>query len=232
MRKYIITGAIFAVVAFLCGAFIIKNAQIVNYDNYDLNTILPGDEANGNIADHVKGNPDAPVLLFEYADYQCPGCATLNPRLNTLLDEYGDKLGVVYRSYLLSYHQNGTAAASAAEAAAMQGYWKEYADLLFSNQNSWGYASGDERTEYFEKYFTQVAGDKGDMEKFRKDMASSEVSKKIKFDIGAGNVVGIDSTPTLMLNGEKINVAGHSTTDDFLNFMRETIDAELEKKEK
>ena len=117
MRKYAVAGVIVAVVAILVGAFALKSSQNVDYKSYDLNTIISGNNDNGNIADHVKGNPDAPVLLYEYADYQCPGCATLNPRLNTLLDEYGDKLGVVYRNYLLSYHPNGTA-------AALQGHWK------------------------------------------------------------------------------------------------------------
>lgn len=229
MKKYAVVGVVFAVLV-IFGLAISKTSRNVNYDDYNLGTVLSGTTDNGNIADHVKGNPDAPVLLYEYADYQCPGCATLNPRLNTLLEEYGDQLGVVYRNYLLSYHQNGTAAASAAEAAALQGYWKEYADLLFANQNSWGYASADERNGVFEEYFVQVAGDQADLDKFRADMTSAEVSKKIKFDMGAGNYVGVDSTPTLMLNGEKLDVSGHSKVEDFLKFMRETIDAELEKK--
>ena len=231
MKKYTVAGVVVAVIIIICGAFFFKNSQNVNYDDYDLNTILVGTADNGNIADHVKGSATAPVILYEYADYQCPGCATLNPRLNTLLEEYGDKLGVVYRNYLLSYHQNGTAAASAAEAAALQGYWKEYADLLFANQNTWGYSSAEERNGVFEEYFTQVAGDAGDLERFRRDMGSAEVSKKIKFDIGAGNHIEVNSTPTLILNGEKLDFSGHSKTEDFLQFMRETIDAELAKKE-
>ena len=73
-------------------------------------TIHEASEKNGNIGDHVKGSSDAPILIFEYADYQCPGCASINPKVNEALAAVGDKVAVVYRSFILSYHQNGDAA--------------------------------------------------------------------------------------------------------------------------
>ena len=117
----------------------------------------------------MKGSEDAPVVIFEYADYQCPGCASMNPRVNKIIEELDGKLALVYRSYLLSYHQNGTAAASAAEAAGLQGYWKPYTDKLFSEQSEWGYATVSKRGEFFEKYFEEVTEGKGDMEQFKRD---------------------------------------------------------------
>ena len=112
------TGALISMVVV---ALNYKKENEVDYSKYNFNEIIEGTEDNGNISDHIKGDANAPVKLFEYADYQCPGCATTNPRLNKLVEEYDGKLAVVYRNFLLSYHQNGTAAASAAEAAALQG---------------------------------------------------------------------------------------------------------------
>ena len=97
------------------------NNKATDFSSYDFNSVIEANKDNGNIGDHVKGSADAPVLIFEYADYQCSGCASANPKVNQAIKELDGKLGVVYRSFILSYHNNGTAAASAAEAAGLQG---------------------------------------------------------------------------------------------------------------
>lgn len=186
-------------------AIIDGNSKATNFEAYDFNSIIEPSVDNGYIGDHVKGDKNAPVVIFEYADFQCPGCSGINPRVNAAIEKLDGKLAVVYRNYLLSYHQNGTAAASAAEAAGLQGYWKEYGDILFSEQAEWEYASASERTMYFEKYFEKVTGGNGDLVKFREDMASSEVSKKISFDMGIGKRVDIYGTPAFYIDGQWIN---------------------------
>lgn len=191
------------------------NNKATNYDDYDFYSIIAPDEHNGNIGDHVKGNKDAKILLFEYADFQCPGCAGMNPRVNQLVEESDGKVAVVYRNHLLSYHQNGTAAASAAEAAGLQGYWKEYADKLFSSQDEWFYASGSERTNLFNKYFEEATDGKGDLVKFTEDVSSQPVSKKISFDMGIGKRIEIPATPAFFIDGQYIdwsNKEGSSIT--------------------
>jgi len=209
-------------------SLVAKKSEAIDYDKYDFANYIEGTEDNGYIADHVKGDIEkAKVVIVEYADYQCPGCATSNPRINKLVEEYDGDLAVIYRNYLLSYHQNGTAAASAAEAAALQGYWKDYADSLFSNQSTWEYASADERTDLFVDMFTEVTNGEGDVDKFKEDMGSDAVSKKISFDMGIGNRIEISGTPSFYLNGEKIDMTNVSTEDDFLEMMRELIDKNL-----
>lgn len=218
-----------AIIGGIIAAVINKKAQEIDFTKYDANTIIGANEDNGNIADHVKGNADAPVVIFEYADYQCSGCASANPRVNKLVAEYDGKLAVVYRDFLLSYHQNGTAAASAAEAAGLQGYWKEYADKLFANQSVWANASGDTRTEMFADLFESVTNGQGDREKFISDMGSAEVKKKIAFDTGISAKLDIPGTPAFFLDGERIDFSGAKNEEDFLNLMREKIDAKLGK---
>ena len=202
----IIVG-ILIIAAIAIGTFIVIDGsnKVTNYDDYNFNSFIEPDENNGNIGDHIKGSEKALVYIFEYADFQCPGCASMNPRVNQAVEESNGKLAVIYRSYLLSYHQNATAAASAAEAAGLQGYWKEYADLLFKNQAEWEYASGSERTALFEKYFTEASNTKGNMEQFRKDISSDRVSKKIKFDMGIGKRIEIPGTPAFFVDGQRID---------------------------
>ena len=181
------------------------NNKATDFNSYDFYSVIEANKDNGNIGDHVKGDADAPVLIFEYADYQCPGCASINPKINKAIEELDGKMAVVYRSYLLSYHQNGTAAASASEAAGLQGYWKEYANKLFEEQAEWEYASASERTAYFNKYFEEVTGGEGDLEKFNSDLASENVSKKISFDMGIGKRIDIQGTPAFYVDGQWIN---------------------------
>ena len=213
MKKYkgfSVAGAIgiIAVVAFLiiAGFLVIDgNNKATNYNDYDFYSVIEPDEHNGYIGDNVKGDPQAPVLIFEYADFQCPGCASINPRVNSAIEKAGGKLAIVYRNFILSYHQNGTAAASAAQAAGLQGYYRAYADKLFSEQAEWEYASASERTALFQKYFTEVSNGEGDLEKFNSDLASENVSKKISFDMGIAKRVDIASTPAFYIDGQLID---------------------------
>ena len=213
MKKYkgfSVAGAIgiIAVVAFLiiAGFLVIDgNNKATNYNDYDFYSVIEPDEHNGYIGDNVKGDPQAPVLIFEYADFQCPGCASINPRVNSAIEKADGKLAIVYRNFILSYHQNGTAAASAAQAAGLQGYYRAYADKLFSEQAEWEYASASERTALFQKYFTEVSNGEGDLEKFNSDLSSENVSKKISFDMGIAKRVDIASTPAFYIDDQLID---------------------------
>lgn len=209
-KGFSVAGAIIgvAVVAFIAVASYIVidgSNKATDYNKYDFTKVIAADSHNGNIGDHVKGNKDAKVVVVEYADFQCSYCALMNPRINAIVEELGDKVAVVYRNFLLSYHQNGTAAASAAEAAGLQGYWKEYADQLFNNQAEWQYTSGSERTALFNRYFEKASDGKGDLDKFNKDISSDAVSKKISFDMGIGQRVDISGTPSFYFDGQKFD---------------------------
>ncbi|MBR3236738.1 thioredoxin domain-containing protein [Candidatus Saccharibacteria bacterium] len=249
MKGFSLIGTIIgvAVVALIAVAafFIIDgNNKATNYNDYDFYSIIEPTKDNGFIGDHVKGSSDAPVLIFEYADYQCPGCASVNPRVNKMIKELDGKIALVYRNFLLSYHKNGTAAASAVEAAGLQGYWKPYADLMFERQTEWEDLSSSARTDMFVEYFNNITDGKGDVEKFKQDMESDEVSKKISFDMGIAKRVNVEATPAFYVDGQFIdwNNAGSvevngktvswdsaRTGDDFIKLFEEIADAKMGK---
>ena len=239
----IIAVAVVALIAVAAFFVIDGNNNATDYSNYDFNSIIAADKHTGNIADHVKGDPNAPVIIFEYADFQCPGCASVNPKVNKAIEELDGKLAIVYRNHLLAYHKNGTAAASAAEAAGLQGYWKPYADKLFASQAEWQYATGSERTALFEKYFNDVTKGQGDLEKFRKDVSSEDVSQKISFDMGIGRRIDIEATPAffidgklirwseageITINGKNINWDKGQSGDDFVKLLKDIVEAKTE----
>lgn len=202
------------------------NSSKIDYSQYDTASVIAPDENNGNIGDLVDGDPDAPVKIYEYGDYQCDACAPMNPYINELIEEYDGKVAAVFRANIMSYHQNGTAAAAAANAAHLQGYWKEYKDILYSNQNDWFYSDATTRQPQFEEYFMTVSDGKGDLEKFRSDMISNEVQKKIDFDAKISEKVGIDFTPTFYVEGQFVDQR-HKTKDEFMAEMRKVIDEKL-----
>ena len=145
---------------------------------------------------HTQGDPQAPVKIVEFADFQCPACATAYPIVKNVLSQNQNKVYFVFRHYPLSSHKNAKVAARAAEAAANQDkFWQMY-DLLFENQKDWAEAS--DAKDKFEEYAEKIGLD---LQKYNEDLAS--VDKAIEQDYADGNKVGVNSTPTFFINGQK-----------------------------
>ena len=170
------------------------------------NTILPAEERNGEIGDHVFGNKDAKVLLVEYGDFQCnPGCRMFHENFEPIMrsEEYKDKIAFVYRHFPITQsHPHAIAAASAAEAAGKQDKFWDMWNVLFVNQSEWSAASVSERSSYFEEYARNIGLD---IDQFKIDAASDAVSKKISFDRALASAAGVTGTPTVYLNGTQIS---------------------------
>ena len=204
-----------------------SSSNAVDLSDYNSASVIAPSDSNGQIGDHVRGNADSPVVVVEYADFQCPGCSTTHPQITTLYEEYGDRVAFVFRHFPLSGHQNARAASSAAEAAGLQGYFFEMADALYANQSVWSYATGAERTGIFADLFQQVVPT-ADLNKFKADMASPQISKKISFDYDLGiKKDKVTGTPSLFVNGEYVDFSKASTSTGLLALMHERIDAAL-----
>lgn len=156
----------------------------------------------GAIGDHVYGSTAGKVTLIEFADFQCPGCESAYPTLKEIKEKYKDNLSFVFRNLpLTTIHPNALAAATAAEAAGRQDKFFEYHDLLYANQGAWKDAAVGDRTKTYESYAKKLGLD---VEKFKSDLSSSEVTAKINRDRSTAGKLGVSSTPTLLLNGQKI----------------------------
>lgn len=160
----------------------------------------PASEENGNIADHTLGNPEAKVTIVEYADFQCPGCASAAPVMKELANKYDQEVFFILRNYPLSAgHANARAAAAAAEAAGLQDkYWQMH-DILFANQNEWKDLSPAGRTDTFTRYAREIDLD---LAKFTEDIESSRVSEKINYDLALGRKVNVQGTPAIYVNDD------------------------------
>ncbi len=86
--------------------------------------------------DHVQGNPDAPIELVEYGDFECPFCGQAYDSVKAVQAALGDDLRFVFRNFPLAQaHPHALAAAQAAEAAGLQGRFWEMHDVLFEHQD-------------------------------------------------------------------------------------------------
>lgn len=156
------------------------------------------------IADHVRGTDVQKVTLIEYGDFQCPGCGKMYPTVHDITDQYKDKLTFIFRNMpLTQIHPNALAAATAAEAAGKQGKFFDMHDLLYQTQASWQSASVSERGQIFENYASQLGLN---VDQFKKDLTSQDISDKINRDIATGkNTFKANATPTFVLNGQKVD---------------------------
>ena len=183
--------------------------------------ILDAEDRNGSIADHTIGNKDAKVILVEYGDYQCPGCATAAPKAKAVAQKYEDDVVLIFRNFPISTsHPNARAAAAAAESAGFQGKFWEMHDLIYANQDAWSRAQVKDRTEVFLGYARQL---KLDEEQFKTDLSDARITKKINFDVAVGRKQGVTGTPTFYLNGELVK-----PTDD-ADYLETAVKEALEK---
>jgi protein-disulfide isomerase len=141
-----------------------------------------------------RGSATAPVTIIEFTDYQCPSCAKSQPVIEEVAKEYGDKVRLVARDYPLEQHANAAKAAEAAEAAREQGKYWEYVAILFKNQSALEVAK-------LKEYATQVGLDRA---KFDQALDSGKFADKIQRDLREGDKLGVNSTPTVFINGKRI----------------------------
>ena len=155
--------------------------------------------------DHVRGKRDSDVVVVEYADPQCPGCASMMPKMNAIYEKYKDRVAFVYRHYPIAMHQNAVSAAVAIEAAGEQGYFWEMLDAVFDNRADWIYESGNGLADAYVEIFEDIAASKGDSKKFRNDLSSNKLKVKVEADKKHGQNDDISATPTIIVNGKQID---------------------------
>lgn len=167
--------------------------------------------------DRVVGDPDSGVVLIEYADFQCPGCASVFPALQQVKQEFEGEFAFVFRHFpLTNIHPNAMAAHRAAEAAGKQGQFFEMHDILYARQQQWSTVS--DAPSLFESYAEEL---QLNMDQYRTDVASQEVFDAISRDQDSGNQLGVNSTPTFLLNGEQISTP--RTADELRQVLQDAI---------
>ena len=145
-----------------------------------------------------KEVPNASITLVEFLDPECEACRAAHPQIKQILEDYPGQINYVIRYFPL--HGNSELAAKTMEAAGEQGKYWEMLDLLFERQTEWG-EKKEPQTELFLSYAEEL---ELDMEKFTASLNSSAYEDKIKRDRQDGIAAGVNSTPSVFLNGQAV----------------------------
>ncbi|MEH2079510.1 MAG: DsbA family protein [Nostoc sp.] len=161
-----------------------------SYQDRSLLTINPHD--------HLQGTIDAPVILIEYGDYQCPYCAEIHKMIKTIQQRLDHQLCFVFRHFpQKQLHFQAQKAAEAAEAAAAQGKFWQMHNILFERQK---FLSDSNLLEY--------ANELGlDLYQFLRAIASHQCADRVAQDIQDGKQCGVTRTPTLFINQNRYDDA-------------------------
>jgi len=168
---------------------------------------------------NMLGSPTAAVTVEEFADYQCPTCAVVHPKMQEIVKTYGNRIKFVYRNFPLQMHAHAYEAAVAAEAASLQGKFWDMQNQLFVNQKEW--SNSAEVPKLFEGYAQKIGLD---VARYQSDVLGLGVKARVEADMKRGRAIGVSGTPAVYINGNPV---------DFQKFtvesLQQIIDAELQK---
>jgi protein-disulfide isomerase len=159
----------------------------------------------------IRGNQTAKVTIVNYDDFQCPFCSRMHATLfPALLKQYGDKVKFIYKDYpLVEIHPWAMHAAVDANCLADQNndaYW-EFADYIHGNQRTVAGKSPEEAFANLDKAAQDEAGKyKLDEPKLSACMKKQDESA-VRTSMAQADKIGVDSTPTLFINGERVSGA-------------------------
>lgn len=154
------------------------------------------------------GPAAAPVTIVMFTDFQCPACAAAYPVLKGVMSEFPNRIRFVVRDYpLTSLHKNAFRAALAANAANAQGKFFEYTAKLYVNQEALDDAS-------LKKH---AAGLGLNPKKFELDLNDEKTAAEVRKDMAEAAVYGVSWTPTIYVNGTKVQRGSADNIRDAIN---------------
>jgi len=249
VKKTTLNGLIIALItivgvaAFFAGSYTSLNSNQISQEDLNeaiaklelkilqnqLSTKQPSEQVKISIDDDpVIGDPNAPITIIEFSDFQCPFCARFHTQtLPLILDEYiqEGKVKLVFRDFpIQSIHPNALPASVAAECAHEQGKFKEMHDALFENQNEWNKLETVDALAMFSQYATEM---KLEQQVFDACLTSGKYIEEIRNDLDNGRNYGVSGTPGFFVGNDQIGYVELKGAQPFESF-KKIIDAQLD----
>ncbi|MBA4436375.1 MAG: DsbA family protein [Nitrosopumilaceae archaeon] len=178
--------------------------------------------------DPIIGDPNAPITIIEFSDFQCPFCARFHVQtLPLLLDQYIEqgKVKLVFRDFpIQSIHPNALPASVAAECANEQGEFKAMHDMLFDNQKQWSDQETVDALSMFSQYASEIGLEQGT---FDSCLTSGKYIEEIRNDLDDGRSYDVTGTPGFFVGNDDIGYVELKGAQPFESF-KKIIDAQLE----
>ena len=167
-----------------------------------------------NDLDHVIGPANAPVIVVNYGDYQCPDCHRRHRAIQKVVDELVGSVRFVYRHFpLMKVHPNALLAAEAAEAAAAQNKFWEMHRRLYTHPEKLG-------NRELRRYAHEIGLD---LDRFDLEMASSTYADRILKGYYNSITNGITGAPTTFINGVLYSMTGVELLDTVKSLLAKQV---------
>lgn len=178
--------------------------------------------------DHIRGNPNAPIMIVEYSDYDCPFCKNFHETMMKIMDEYGKdgRVAWVYRHFpLVQLHPNAPKVAAASECVANLGgndaFWK-FSDLVFGQRSTNEPTNVAKLADYAEQAGVNKA-------KFTQCTDAGTYTDKIENDVAAALKTGARGTPySIIIAGDQQGVLNGAQPYSFVKQALDTIISQME----
>ena len=162
----------------------------------------------------LRGNPQAPITIVEFSDYQCPYCSGVETTLKTVLARYEGRVSLGYRDFpLQQIHPQAQLAAEASRCAAEQGKYWEFHDLMFANQGTLQQAGLMEHARKLEL----------DAQRFEACLTTGKFRGAVQSDHQDGASAGVNGTPAFFVNGVFLN--GNQPVSEFVRIIDDELAA-------
>jgi protein-disulfide isomerase len=156
------------------------------------------------------GPDNAPVVVDEYSDLQCPACASVSPEVERIARDNPDLIKLTFHHFPLPQHESAFRAAQASECANEQGKFWEFADSAFQNQSN-----------LTDSKFIEIAESLNlNKPQFQACLDSNISQAPVRADLSLGNSMGVSYTPSFFVNGKLIRYSGRETFEGYLRTLK------------
>jgi protein-disulfide isomerase len=160
----------------------------------------------------TRGPADAPVVIVEFGDFECPYCGEMEPVVQRLLTDYDGRIRFAFKQLALPYHAHAQLAAEASLAANAQGQFWPYHDLLYAHQDALTHVD-------LEAYAVEVGLD---LDAFQAALDARTYATAVAADYAQAEALGVQGTPTFFINGR--SAFGAMSYDTLKHVVDEELD--------
>jgi len=157
------------------------------------------------------GPPDAPVVVVEFSDYQCPACRDAHATVLKVREAFKDRVRWYFKDFPLRKHKDARRAAEAARCASEQNRFWDYQNVLYSSLD-------ELNQDRLERYAQDLGLDK---DRFSQCLGGEKYKAAVDKDVEDAKRAGIDSTPVFIFNGRLM--VGGLPLDQFKTIIEEEL---------
>jgi protein-disulfide isomerase len=217
-----------AVAIFFTGGKTVTSVTGTVENNANTSDAVTGTVRPADATDYIRGNPNAPILMIEYSDYDCPYCKQYHETLNQIMEEYavGGKIAWVYRQFpIAQLHPNSPKISEAALCIGSIGgndaFWK-FTDLIFEKREMNEFTNMVALPTYAEEVGVKK-------EEYTACMDSNKMEEPVKKSMEEGFNIGARGTPhTIIIVGKEQAVINGAQSYDTVKSIVENLFAQLD----